>query len=100
MLLDWSAQSLDLIGALAAKGDEQNLIFLKVYDVIQSAFQAYKVRCREPAQEDRVLTAKAEVFASAGDFAEALWMADIVGHQIGVHGIRRWSPRRLRITAR
>ena len=100
MLLHGPSQGLDLVGALAAERDEQNLIFLKVDNVIQPALEPYKVRCGQAAKEHRILAAKTEVLASAGDLAKTLRMADVVGHQVGVHRVRRQSPRRLQVTAR
>jgi len=94
MLFHRPPQCLDLVGAFAAARDEQYLIFLEIDNVLRPAFEAYKVRCGKAAQEYRGLAAKAEVFAGAGDLAEALGMADVIGHQVGVHRVRRHSPRR------
>ncbi len=78
-----------LFRVAVADGHEDHLVFLKVDQVVEAAFQADQVRGAEAAHEDGVLAAQAEVFAGAGDFAEALGVADVVSDQVGVHGFYR-----------
>lgn len=80
-----AAEGFDGVCAARADGDEKHLVGFQVDDVVEFAFEADQIAGGEAADENRVLAAEAEVFADAGDFAQALGVGDIVGDEVGVH---------------
>jgi len=58
---------LDPLGAAVAPRNDQYPVLLDVDTVIHSALQPHKVRSGQPAEENRVLAAKANVVARLGN---------------------------------
>jgi hypothetical protein len=63
--------------------NEQNLIFVVVDDAGKFGAAANDIACRELALEDGVLKMVAEAAHGLEDFAEALFIADVVTNEVG-----------------
>jgi hypothetical protein len=85
VLFHGQPESFDSLGAAVTQGNEEHLILLKVYDVIQSALQPHKVYGGQPAEEDRVLSAEAEVLAGLGHLSQSFRITNVIGHKVSVH---------------